>query len=1135
MVKNYSLFLIAFIIFSNAWAQCNPLPIDATNVVCDDSSSLVVAQNTSSKLTIQHGANNIAASWTPTNNLWLDVTMTQPYSGGFVTEVYFGNSVSFASHIYTAEYSISGCPQPITSQVIMNVDGISYETCVNSNETIADITFSNYTNSQIDFYTDSSGTTIANSNLVLNISDTYYVSYGTSCSLIPLQILPTTPLPEVETIQNFCTQATWQAEGFTNNGGDLSDISVCGKNLIWYSDAGGTQIITNPSTIILSDNDTYYVSQTLNGCESGLVAVNMMETTCGCIENQDIEGASTSEVLEGYEFYTVQINNTLTSCDINNTIYTDINNQYAPTTFPINDEISPFSLMTLGNVSPAIPLQKTSPFGCSKYAIKINDYHLDSNGVPKIVAGASDTAGTLVKEFIANEVFSFDFSMLFFDANHQYSERPSIMVRLYDEHNNLVQYKCLVSNQECPFIEISGTINGAYMPWSKESLDTSSYIGKKLRAEITINDCPYNVHWATAFIDNLEISNAMSTNSALGNLVLNPILQAGSYYENCSLFNEMTTGGCVSIDPVISPTYPFQICGTYNLPTGATLQNITLEVKAEDYGYIDVYTSNYTSPSPGTFCIDINQNDITAYGDYSVKVELEYISNCSSTPTFHYLTALNSGFKNCPIAACPTDMVGCSVLGSPTFDLTTKNVEILANIPQANQNNYTLSYYTNQTSAESANANDLINNISTYSPPSLPAQVFARLDYNYNALGVNSISDCYDLVEINLNSSNVLDQIQTQVSDLVYCKNDATTVMPVVDLTEKNSEILNGTNSTDYFLEFYLTLSDANNQINLISSPTQYTLQQMTQDIYVRVAHINGCSMITEFTVRNHEMFSVNAPLQIEVCDDDSNPDGYYQFDLNMINNQILSNYQNLNIAYYNSMSDAQSEMNPLPFLFTNSIAFNQTIYVKLSDSFLSCENILPVNLSLVIPELNSAINPIPVNNETDVLLDAIDSTVELSWESNSNDCILDETFDLMMGTSSTQLNLVQPDISTTNFTVQVNDNVTYYWQVIPKSSLTALNSSTPIWQFQTESLSTENLIFPELKYYTISNTLYLDIENNVIETVSLFNLQGKRVKVLKDNESAQAEINMTNLATGVYLAQIQVNGNIKVIKIIKR
>ena len=52
---------------------------------------------------------------------------------------------------------------------------------------------------------------------------------------------------------------------------------------------------------------------------------------------------------------------------------------------------------------------------------------------------------------------------------------------------------------------------------------------------------------------------------------------------------------------------------------------------------------------------------------------------------------------------------------------------------------------------------------------------------------------------------------------------------------------------------------------------------------------------------------------------------------------------------------------------------------------------------------------------------------------------------------------------------------------------------------------------------------------------MSLFNLQGKRVKVLKDNESAQAEINMTNLATGVYLAQIQVNGKIKVIKIIKR
>ncbi len=60
-----------------------------------------------------------------------------------------------------------------------------------------------------------------------------------------------------------------------NSGDTLANLSVTGTNLQWYSSSsGGT---TLPISTVLVNGTTYYVSQTVNGCESSRVAITVTQ------------------------------------------------------------------------------------------------------------------------------------------------------------------------------------------------------------------------------------------------------------------------------------------------------------------------------------------------------------------------------------------------------------------------------------------------------------------------------------------------------------------------------------------------------------------------------------------------------------------------------------------------------------------------------------------------------------------------------------------------------------------------------------------------------------------------------------------------------------------------------------------
>jgi len=103
-------------------------------------------------------------------------------------------------------------------------------------------------------------------------STVYYFFYnwtvtaGAQCvSARAEEVVTVTPSPDAP------TGASTQ---FIVPGDPLSSLSVTGENLRWYSDSAGTNEI--PDTTPMEDLTTYYVSQTVNGCESDLLAITVV-------------------------------------------------------------------------------------------------------------------------------------------------------------------------------------------------------------------------------------------------------------------------------------------------------------------------------------------------------------------------------------------------------------------------------------------------------------------------------------------------------------------------------------------------------------------------------------------------------------------------------------------------------------------------------------------------------------------------------------------------------------------------------------------------------------------------------------------------------------------------------------------
>jgi len=141
-----------------------------------------------------------------------------------------------------------------------------------------------------------------------------------------------------------------------NAGETLADLDVTGENLIWYSDAGGTIVI--PDTTPLVNNTTYYVSQTIAGCESDLLAITAMI----------ILGVE-DETLSNLKVYPNPVSDRINLSNTQNIRNVTITNMLGQKVFESNYDLSFITINTSQLLSGSYFVKVTTEFGSKVISI----------------------------------------------------------------------------------------------------------------------------------------------------------------------------------------------------------------------------------------------------------------------------------------------------------------------------------------------------------------------------------------------------------------------------------------------------------------------------------------------------------------------------------------------------------------------------------------------------------------------------------------------------------------------------------------------------------------------------------------------------------------------------------------------
>lgn len=303
----------------------------------------------------------------------------------------------------------------------------------------------------------------------------------------------------------------------------------------------------------------------------------------------------------------------------------------------------------------------------------------------------------------------------------------------------------------------------------------------------------------------------------------------------------------------------------------------------------------------------------------------------------------------------PTDYEVCDDNGDEVydFDLTIKDSEILNGLDPVS---YELTYHltftdaTNQTNALSSPYTN------TSNPETIYARVFELSTGNYEITNFN----------LRVNPSPVGNIGVEQI----LCGVDG---FAVFDLTQSSAVFMGG--EPNLTVSYFLTAQDAITNVNAIANPQAFTnTTPYFQTLYVRVENdVTGCSTASSnnnLYLNVSDVPNFNSPSPLVVCDTDN--DGFEQFDLFSKNQEILGQQDPdlYGITYHETLADAESFSNAINQFYTNIIAFNQTIYVRIRSYFGNCYQVLPLDL---VADVNCiSLSPVTMNECSESINDIV-------------------------------------------------------------------------------------------------------------------------------------------------------------------
>lgn len=288
-------------------------------------------------------------------------------------------------------------------------------------------------------------------------------------------------------------------------------------------------------------------------------------------------------------------------------------------------------------------------------------------------------------------------------------------------------------------------------------------------------------------------------------------------------------------------------------------------------------------------------------------------------------------FETQPVANVALDMLPCDDDndGFYLFDLESQNAQILG---AQDPTEFSVTYHLDQADADS-NLNPIT---SPYENTSNSQAIFARVENN-------KLTDCFDTNSFVI---QVFDMpTANSVPDQEVCDDDNDGIWSF-DLVGLTSLVIDTQNAAQFKVSYHLSQNDANNDINILTSPYQNVTSPQT--IYTRIENNDNTAC---FDTSNFNLIVNNSPVVTPIvdlfqCDDDA--DGFVNFNLTEAEELISANYLSETFTYYTVLTDAQTGVNeianPIAYTNTDPSAAPDTLYVRTQNSD-GCFEVSQLNL----------------------------------------------------------------------------------------------------------------------------------------------------------------------------------------------
>ncbi len=316
--------------------------------------------------------------------------------------------------------------------------------------------------------------------------------------------------------------------------------------------------------------------------------------------------------------------------------------------------------------------------------------------------------------------------------------------------------------------------------------------------------------------------------------------------------------------------------------------------------------------------------DAVQSGNYKIEIEIPLAGGTCTVEDDVNIT-LSSTQSSDPIS----DYAFCddaSNDGIETFDLSTKDAEVLASVPASN---YTFSYH--YSNAEAQTGTNAINN--PFQNTTNPQIIYTRIEDTTNG--------CLAFSTINLivNQKPVI----VDPSPLVVCDDQTADGFTTIDLHIKDNEIT--INQANLVVNYHSTAADAASGSNALPMP--YVNTNANEQVFVSVRNSQTDCLSTttlDITVLDNPVINTENHY-IDACDTDH--DGFANFDLTSIIPEVLEGITGVSVTFHETIEDALSGANPIAndTNYPNNVSNEQIIFIRVENNTTGCAAVTPIEI----------------------------------------------------------------------------------------------------------------------------------------------------------------------------------------------